>query len=174
MNEHLSQDHIDALLLEAAKEDGATAEKPKEKPAAQKVREGKEVKEAGATPKIESEIEEKPVEKPVPSVQPVTFEELSKDVETETPVAGMDALLDVPLAVSVELGRARCRVRDLLNLTVGSVVELDKSAGENVDVLVNGKLFAHGEVVVVDENFGVRITDIVSKRAIDRSAKKEI
>ncbi|MGI6662968.1 MAG: flagellar motor switch protein FliN [Bacillota bacterium] len=169
MNEQMSQDQIDALLLEASKEEAPA--KPKEKPSAAEAKEDKEI---SAAPKTESKAAEEPVEKPEPSVQPVVFEDLSKDAETETPVAGMDALLDVPLAVSVELGRARCRVRDLLNLTVGSVVELDKSAGENVDVLVNGKLFAHGEVVVVDENFGVRITDIVSKRAIDRSARKEI
>jgi len=69
----------------------------------------------------------------------------------------------VPLQVTVELGRARRLVRDILSLGVGSIVELDKLAGEPVDVLVNGKLIARGEVVVVDENFGVRITEIVSR-----------
>ena len=74
----------------------------------------------------------------------------------------LDLLLDVPLQVTVELGRARKLVRDILNLAAGSIIELDKLAGEPVDVLVNGKLVARGEVVVVDENFGVRVTDVVS------------
>lgn len=78
----------------------------------------------------------------------------------------LDLLLDVPLQVTVELGRARRLVRDILSLGVGSIVELDKLAGEPVDVLVNGKLVARGEVVVVDEKFGVRVTDVVS--AADR------
>ncbi len=75
----------------------------------------------------------------------------------------MDMLLDVPLNVSVELGRTRSQVRDVLSLGSGSVLELDRQAGEPVDVLVNGKLMARGEVVVVDENFAVRITEIISR-----------
>ena len=72
-------------------------------------------------------------------------------------------LLDVPLQVTVELGRTRKLIRDILELSPGSVIELDKLAGEAVDILVNGKLIAKGEVVVIDENFGVRITEIVNK-----------
>lgn len=75
---------------------------------------------------------------------------------------GLDLLMDVPLRVTVELGRTRMQIRDVLELGKGSVVELDKLAGEPVDLLVNGKLIARGEVVVIDENFGVRVTDIVS------------
>ncbi len=75
---------------------------------------------------------------------------------------GIDLLLDVPLRVSVVLGRATLSIRDVLNLGQGSVVELDKMAGEPVDIVANDKLIAHGEVVVVDENFGVRVTDIVT------------
>ena len=71
-------------------------------------------------------------------------------------------LLDVPLTLTVELGRTRQLVRDVLGLGEGSIIELDKLAGEPVDLLVNGKLIAKGEVVVIDENFGVRVTDIVS------------
>lgn len=82
------------------------------------------------------------------------------------PVAVNDAniglILDVPLQVTVELGRTKKKIRDILELSTGSIVELDKLAGEPVDILVNGKLLAKGEVVVIDENFGVRITDIVS------------
>jgi flagellar motor switch protein FliN/FliY len=74
----------------------------------------------------------------------------------------IDLLLDVSLQVTVELGRTRRQIRDVLALGPGSVLELDKLAGELVDVLINGKLIAKGEVVVIDENYGVRITDIVS------------
>ncbi|MBA3876298.1 MAG: flagellar motor switch protein FliN [Anaerolinea sp.] len=75
----------------------------------------------------------------------------------------LDLLLGVNLEVSVEIGRARMMIRDVLRLTPGSIVELDKLAGEKVDVLVNRHHVATGEVVVVDENFGVRITEIVSR-----------
>ncbi|NLJ61299.1 MAG: flagellar motor switch protein FliN [Firmicutes bacterium] len=74
----------------------------------------------------------------------------------------IDLLLDVPLPVSVELGRATMTIRDILDLGAGSVVEVDRVAGEPVDILVNGRLVARGEVVVIDENFGVRILDMVS------------
>jgi len=74
----------------------------------------------------------------------------------------IELLLDVSLHVTVELGRTRKQIRDVLSLGPGSVLELDKLAGEQVDVLVNGKLIAKGEVVVIDENYGVRITDIIS------------
>src|SRR3954464_12136625 len=74
----------------------------------------------------------------------------------------LDLLLDVPLELSVELGRTRMSIQDLLSLGPGSVVELDKVAGEPLDILVNNRLVARGEVVVVNDKFGVRITDIVS------------
>jgi flagellar motor switch protein FliN/FliY len=71
-------------------------------------------------------------------------------------------LLDVPLDLSVELGRARMSIQDLLNLSPGSVIELDKIAGEALDILINGRLVARGEAVVVNDKFGIRISDIVS------------
>ena len=74
----------------------------------------------------------------------------------------LDLLLDIPLGLTVELGRTRKLVREILELSKGSIVELDTLAGEPVDILVNDKLIARGEVVVIDENFGVRVTDIVS------------
>jgi len=74
----------------------------------------------------------------------------------------MDFILDIPLELSVELGRATMILNDLLQLGQGSVVELNKLAGEPLEVLVNGRLVARGEVVVVNEKFGVRITDIIS------------
>ncbi len=80
----------------------------------------------------------------------------------ETPSRRLDMLLDVPLEVGVELGRTRMTIQDLLQLGPGSVIELDKVAGEALDILVNGRLVARGEAVVVNDKFGVRITDIVS------------
>lgn len=74
----------------------------------------------------------------------------------------LDVILDIPLEISVELGRARMVINDLLQLGQGSVIELSKLAGEPLEIFVNGKLVARGEVVVVNEKFGVRVTDIVS------------
>lgn len=83
--------------------------------------------------------------------------------------SGLDMLYDIPLEVSVELGRVRMVVKDVIELGSGSIVEIDKAAGEPVDVMVNGRLVAHGEVVVIEDNFGVRITEILS--TADRIAK---
>lgn len=96
------------------------------------------------------------------TVQPVQFAPLKQSI----PAMGdtnIGLIMDVPMQVTVELGRTRKLIREILELTAGSVVELDKLAGEPVDVLVNGKLIAKGEVVVIDEKFGVRVTDIVSQ-----------
>ncbi|GAA2697031.1 flagellar motor switch protein FliN [Actinoplanes palleronii] len=79
--------------------------------------------------------------------------------------AGLDMLHDVEMEVSAELGRTRMSVRELLSLIPGAIVELDRAAGSPADLLVNGRLIARGEVVVVDENFGIRITEIVSPGA---------
>jgi flagellar motor switch protein FliN/FliY len=73
-----------------------------------------------------------------------------------------DIILDIPLDISVELGRVKMIVNDLLQLGQGSVIELNKSAGEPVEIYINNKLIARGEVVVVDEKFGIRVTDIIS------------
>jgi flagellar motor switch protein FliN/FliY len=75
---------------------------------------------------------------------------------------GLEILLDIPLEVSVELGRVKMVVKDVIDLGSGSIVEIDKAAGEPVDVMVNGRLVARGEVVVIEDNFGVRITEILS------------
>ncbi len=92
--------------------------------------------------------------------------ELALDEATgSSPLATMDLLLDMRLRLSVQLGRTQLSIREVLALSPGSVVELDKTANEPVDILVNGRLVAHGEVVVVDENFGVRVLDIVSPSA---------
>jgi len=75
----------------------------------------------------------------------------------------LDLLLDVPLDVTVELGRTRMTIQDLLNLGPGSTIELDKVAGEPLDIVVNDRLVARGEAVVINEKFGIRITDIISR-----------
>lgn len=96
-----------------------------------------------------------------PKPQGAAFEEL-KDAGAQGKARDMDFLLDIPLEVTVELGRTRMLIKDLLQLGQGSVVELEKLAGEPMEILVNDKLVARGEVVVVNEKFGVRLTDIIS------------
>ena len=96
------------------------------------------------------------------NVRPLTFDELSAGASTG-PGGSMELLYGVNLEVTVEIGRTHLPIREVLALTPGSIVELDKLAGEKVDVLVNGHLIACGEVVVVDENFGVRITDVSAR-----------
>lgn len=74
----------------------------------------------------------------------------------------LDVILDVPVTLSMEVGRTRIPIRNLLQLNQGSVVELERAAGEPLDVYINGTLIAHGEVVVVNEKFGIRLTDVIS------------
>lgn len=75
----------------------------------------------------------------------------------------LDAILDIPVTISMEVGRSQISIRNLLQLNQGSVVELERVAGEPLDVLVNGTLIAHGEVVVVNDKFGIRLTDVISQ-----------
>ena len=88
------------------------------------------------------------------------------DVQAETHAAeadmSLDVILDVPVTLSLEVGRTRMPIRNLLQLNQGSVVELERGAGEPLDVFVNGTLIAHGEVVVVNDKFGIRLTDVIS------------
>ncbi len=97
------------------------------------------------------------------AVHPVQFMPLSPEPPAADQSHGIELLMDVALEVSVELGRSQMSIGEILALRTGSVIELDKLAGEPVDVSVNGTLIARGEVVVVDEKFGVRITEVVSK-----------
>lgn len=97
------------------------------------------------------------------AVHPVNFMPLTAELPLTEAGHGIEMLLDVALEVSVELGRSHMSIAEILALRTGSVVELDKLAGEPVDISVNGTLIARGEVVVVDEKFGVRITEVVSK-----------
>lgn len=98
-----------------------------------------------------------------PTVQPAVFSSFETVQPQQAETKNLDMLLDIPLQVTVELGRTKRSVKDILELGSGSIIELDKLAGEPVDILVNNRLIAQGEVVVIDENFGVRVTDIISQ-----------
>ena len=89
------------------------------------------------------------------------FDPLTADSQSGTDL-NLDVILDVPVSLSLEVGRARIPIRNLLQLNQGSVVELERAAGEPLDLYVNGTLIAQGEVVVVNDRFGVRLTDVVS------------
>jgi len=106
---------------------------------------------------------------PAELAQAAAFEQLTAQANpTTAPAEGggrevnIDVILDVPVTLSMEVGRTRIPIRNLLQLNQGSVVELDRAAGEPLDVFVNGTLVAHGEVVVVNEKFGIRLTDVIS------------
>ncbi len=106
--------------------------------------------------------QQEPQAGPPPDVQPAQFAPLPQQQVSQTGPNNIDLLLDVPLEITVELGRTTMLVKDILELGTGSVIELDKLAGEPVEIMVNNKLIAKGEVVIIDENFGVRITKIIS------------
>lgn len=95
------------------------------------------------------------------SVQPAQFQAFSSDLAAVTQKENINLIMDVPLEVSVELGRTSKSIQDILEFAPGTIIELDKIAGEPIDVLVNGKYVAKGEVVVIEESFGVRVTEII-------------
>lgn len=99
------------------------------------------------------EILAAPLDELKDSAPPITEDERRK----------LDAILDIPVTISMEVGRSKISIRNLLQLNQGSVVELDRIAGESLDVMVNGTLIAHGEVVVVNDKFGIRLTDVISQ-----------
>ncbi|RRJ85480.1 flagellar motor switch protein FliN [Aestuariirhabdus litorea] len=117
---------------------------------------------AGSQEDIDALLNE--AEKPAPAV----MEQLSEPSDAPRAFAGsedgpnLDVILDIPVTISMEVGGTDITIRNLLQLNQGSVIELDRLAGEPLDVLVNGTLIAHGEVVVVNEKFGIRLTDVVS------------
>lgn len=166
-DEMLSQEEIEALMNGGGSAPGgdgeqqSVAEQPEPPIAAAPV-----VDPVAASPVIQPEIKMTTA----PEVKPAAFSPLTKSADIGSR-NGVDLLMDVQLNVAVELGRAQLHVRDILGLGPGAVVELDKHSGEPVEVVVNGKLLARGEVVLIDENFGVRITEIVSKPERDAHAK---
>jgi flagellar motor switch protein FliN len=115
----------------------------------------------------QQEATKKIQETPAKPAERASFDALSergsaKEPEFRREDINLDVILDVPVMISMEIGRTRMNIRNLLQLTQGSVVELDRLAGEPMDVLVNGTLIAHGEVVVVNDKFGIRLTDVLS------------
>lgn len=95
-------------------------------------------------------------------IEKVSAAELAETEDYQHGDVNLDVVLDIPVTIAMEIGRTRISIRNLLQLNQGSVVELDRLAGEPMDVLVNGTLVAHGEVVVVNEKFGIRLTDVIS------------
>lgn len=106
------------------------------------------------------------IELDIGEMSPAEFQSLTESAEESSSLQNDDlnlnVILDVPVTISMEIGRTRINIRNLLQLNQGSVVELDRLAGEPMDVLVNGTLIAHGEVVVVNDKFGIRLTDVIS------------
>ncbi|MBK8960114.1 MAG: flagellar motor switch protein FliN [Proteobacteria bacterium] len=99
----------------------------------------------------------------ITDAQPAPMRNLDADVAAANlPPGSLDNILEIPVMLTVEIGSTKVAIRNLLQLNQGSVVELDRLAGEPLDVLVNGTLIAHGEVVVVNEKFGIRLTDVIS------------
>lgn len=109
----------------------------------------------------EAMAEQADVESDAKTVKMDTFDTRSTQEGKENPI-NLEVLMDVPVAISMEIGRTSINIRSLLQLNQGSIVELDRLAGEPLDVLVNGTLIARGEVVVVNEKFGIRLTDVIS------------
>jgi flagellar motor switch protein FliN/FliY len=95
------------------------------------------------------------------AAEKLQLDTLQEDADGNAEV-NMDVILDVPVTMAMEVGRTRISIRNLLQLNQGSVVELDRAAGEPLDVFANGTLVAHGEVVVINEKFGIRLTDVIS------------
>ena len=105
------------------------------------------------------------VEEEALAAQTVELDELKDEATplSEEEQSKLDSILDIPVTISMEVGRSFISIRNLLQLNQGSVVELDRVAGEPLDVMVNGTLIAHGEVVVVNDKFGIRLTDVISQ-----------
>jgi flagellar motor switch protein FliN/FliY len=104
----------------------------------------------------------------VDDFEAASFQEFNDELENNKSSSAvndevnLDVILDVPVTISMEIGRTQINIRNLLQLNQGSVVELERFAGEPLDVLVNGTLIAHGEVVVINDKFGIRLTDVIS------------
>lgn len=99
------------------------------------------------------------------------FEKLNQEADSKIPALPeeLDVILDIPVTISLEVGKSTMSIRKLMQLNQGTVVELDKQAGEPLDVMVNGTLIAHAEVVVMNDKFGLRLTDVISPK--ERIAK---
>ena len=150
----MGEEDASTEAIESAK---VVEEKPRVQATNQKVNVHEQVQ---TTIKAKPIVEAPKVQEPI-EVEEAAFETVVPGDTSQVP-KNIDLILDVPLDISVVLGRTKKSIKDILNLSTGSLIELDKLAEEPVEILVNGKKIAYGEVVVVDENFGVRITSIVS------------
>ncbi len=160
MEEQDSDNDLEAQMAAAMASDAeGEREYQTERPISMPERDGKGIRESDNF----LEAFRKDDSSPNPAVQPVRFQQL-RPTDESNPQDDISRLLDVSLNISVELGRKQMQIKEILELGPGKIVELEKLAGEPVDLLVNGKLLARGEVVVVDENFGVRITELIDPK----------
>lgn len=154
-SQEMGQENVDEMWAEALEEQAGTGATQKRPPAS--------INADGATAEQRTESardrDDKAGEQ---AYEQAHFDRLEDDGEENEPDVNLEVILDIPVTLSMEIGRTRIPIRNLLQLNQGSVVELDRLAGEPMDVLVNGTLIAHGEVVVVNEKFGIRLTDVVS------------
>ncbi|MBK1872099.1 MULTISPECIES: flagellar motor switch protein FliN [Marinobacter] len=150
--QELSEDEKLAAEWEAAMEESGDegSEESTEDEWAQAM---EEAGETGAGKAADSSVRAAPMEE---------FDESSMATKGSATPPDLDVILDIPVSISMEVGNTQIPIRNLLQLNQGSVIELDRLAGEPLDVLVNGTLIAHGEVVMVNEKFGIRLTDVIS------------
>ena len=158
-DESLSQEALDALLAELGEPEELGASIPDPEPSQSQAPAFERSASAKAAPTPQAGVGRSPLNL-------VAFDDAE---EISDAYEGFERVQDVPLEITVELGRTRLLIRDILERGVGSIIELEKMAGEPVDLLANGLLIARGEVVVIDDNFGVRITEIIT--ASDRSER---
>ena len=119
---------------------------------------------ADVTDNVQADAGVEQQQAPGEGYEPAEFDDLNREsgASPQNSETNLDVILDIPVTLSMEIGRTRVSIQDLLQLARGSVVELDRMAGEPLDVLVNGTLVARGEVVVVNDKFGVRLSDVIS------------
>lgn len=121
--------------------------------------------EAPAEPAVEEAAAEDVEEAAEESIEPprsAHFEELGEELDARPPEPNLDVILNIPVTLSMEVGRTQMTIQELMELKRGSVVKFNRLAGEPMDVLVNGTLIAHGEVVVINDKFGIRLIDVIS------------
>lgn len=160
----LNQDDIDSLLAEmgGGPKEPAPAKKAAAPEASTAAADWGLTEEELAT-EPEPKAPTRPAAPPASEARAMPMESFAPAKMAETGVRSLDFVLDIPLVLAVEVGRTRMTIGELLSLGSGSIVELQKLAGEPLEILVNGKLVARGEAVIINEKFGVRLTDVISK-----------
>ena len=151
--QELSEDEKLAAEWESAMEESGDDDGREDEWAAAMAEAGETEDDDGDTGGANSNVRAAPMEE---------FPEGANFTQGDGPAPDLDVILDIPVTISMEVGNTQIPIRNLLQLNQGSVIELDRLAGEPLDVLVNGTLIAHGEVVMVNEKFGIRLTDVIS------------